>query len=159
MAKDLNQLIIRHKQNAETHSCDVGEDDYKKFESTKKLLERLSEIENCTYSVLDMDKNIYLLKSSKFKRVLGYVNPDDIENDDLELFHRIIHPDDLPFVMAKPRQKETGTPSSIVTTNTIDSVSINHSFSFSAGLFSAQEFLMTGSRKTIIRMQPTGMAR
>ena len=99
MAKDLNQLILRHKQNAETHKCDVGEDDYKRFESTKKLLERLSEIESCTFSVLDMDKNTYLLKSSKFKRLLGYVNPEDIENGDLELFHRIIHPDDLPFVM------------------------------------------------------------
>jgi DNA-binding CsgD family transcriptional regulator len=99
MVKGLNQLIIRHKQNAETHKCDVSEDDYKKFEASKKLLERLSEIENCTFSVLDMDKNIYLLKSSKFKRMLGYVNPEDIENDDLELFHRIIHPDDLPFVM------------------------------------------------------------
>lgn len=99
MAKGLNQLIITHKQNAETHKCDVSEDDYKKFESIKKLLERLSEFENCTFSVLDMDKNIYLLKSSKFKRMLGYVKPEDIENDDLELFHRIIHPDDLPFVM------------------------------------------------------------
>ncbi|MBN1415451.1 MAG: hypothetical protein JW973_10145 [Bacteroidales bacterium] len=99
MARSLNQLIIRHKQNAETHKCDVSEDDYKRFESSRKLLERLSEIENCTFSVLDMDKNIYLLKSTKFKRMLGYVNPGDIENDDLELFHRIIHPDDLPFVM------------------------------------------------------------
>jgi DNA-binding CsgD family transcriptional regulator len=99
MTSSLNQLIIRHQQNAETHRCDVGEDDYKKFESSKKLLERLSEIENSTFSVLDMDKNIYLLKSSKFKRMLGYVNPEDIENDDMELFHRMIHPDDLPFVM------------------------------------------------------------
>jgi DNA-binding CsgD family transcriptional regulator len=99
MAKGLNQLITRHKQNAETHRCDVGEEDYKRFESTKKLLERLSEIESCTFSVLDMDKNTYLLKSSKFKRLLGYINPEDIENDDLELFHRIIHPDDLSFVM------------------------------------------------------------
>jgi DNA-binding CsgD family transcriptional regulator len=99
MMKNLDQLIIRHKQNAGTHRCNVGEDDYKKFESTKKLLERLSEIENCTFSVLDMDKNNYLLKSTRFKRLLGYVNPEDIENDDLELFHRIIHPDDLPFVI------------------------------------------------------------
>ena len=99
MSKGINQLIIRHKQNAETHKCDVSEEEYKKFESGKKILERLSEIENSTFSVLDLDKNIYLLKSSKFKKMLGYVNPEDLENDDLELFHRIIHPDDLPFVM------------------------------------------------------------
>jgi DNA-binding CsgD family transcriptional regulator len=99
MTKGLHQLIIRHKQNAETHKCAVNEDDYKKFESNKILLERLSEIENCTFSVLDMNKNIYLLKSSKFKKMLGYIKPEDIENDDMELFHRIIHPDDLPFVL------------------------------------------------------------
>lgn len=99
MTKGLHQLIIRHKQNAETHKCAVSDDDYKRFESNKKLLERLSEIENCTFSVLDMDKNIYLLKSSKFKRMLGYTSPEDFENDDMELFHRIIHPDDLPFVL------------------------------------------------------------
>ena len=98
MVKNLNQLISRHKQNAGTHRCDVGEDDYKRFESTKKVLERLSEIENCTFTVLDMDKNTYLLKSTRFKRMLGYVNTGDIENDDPALFHRIIHPDDLPFV-------------------------------------------------------------
>lgn len=99
MTKGLNQLIIRHKQNAEAHKCAVSEDDYQKFESNKKLLERLSEIENCTFSVLDLDKNIYLLKSSRFKMMLGYINPEDIENDDMELFHRIIHPADLPFVL------------------------------------------------------------
>ena len=107
MVKNLNQLISRHKQNAATHRCDVGEDDYKRFESTKKVLERLSEIENCTFTVLDMDKNIYLLKSTKFKRMLGYVNTGDIENDDLELFHRIIHPDDLPFVIATENEAYT----------------------------------------------------
>lgn len=99
MAKNLNQLIASHRQNAKNHRCDVGEGDYEKFRTTLKLLERLSEIENSTFSVLDMHQNAYLLKSSKFKRLLGYVNPDDTENDDLELFHRIIHPDDLPFVM------------------------------------------------------------
>lgn len=99
MSKDLNQLITRHRLNAGTHKCDVGGDDYKKFESSKKLLERLSEIQNCTYSVLDMNSNTYLLKSSRFKRMLGYTNPEDIENDDMELFHRIIHPEDLQFVL------------------------------------------------------------
>jgi DNA-binding CsgD family transcriptional regulator len=31
--------------------------------------------------------------------MLGYTKQDDIENDEMELFHRIIHPDDLPFVL------------------------------------------------------------
>lgn len=107
MAKNLIQLIAGHKQNAMTHLCDVKEDDYRRFESTLKLLERLAVIENSTYSVLDMHRNTYLLKSSKFKRLLGYVNPEDIENDDIELFHRIIHPDDLTFVIETENEAYT----------------------------------------------------
>lgn len=99
MAKGLHQLITMHKQNAETHRCSVTEEDYQQVEPRIKLLERLSEIENCTFSVLDMNKNVYLLKSAKFKRMLGYSNPEDIENDDMELFQRIIHPDDIGFVL------------------------------------------------------------
>src|SRR4030042_2913645 len=99
MASKLEQLIIRHKQNTETHKCEVTDDDYKSFETNLKLLRRLSEIENSTISVLDLNRNNYILKSSKFKNMLGYTKPEDIENDDLELFHRILHPDDLPFVL------------------------------------------------------------
>jgi hypothetical protein len=46
-----------------------------------------------------MDKNKYLLKSSAFKKMMGYTSQKDIENDDMELFYQIIHPDDLPFVL------------------------------------------------------------
>ena len=99
MASKLEQLILRHRQNAETHKCAVTDDDYKSFEANLRLLNRLSEIENSTISVLDLNRNNYILKSSKFKRMLGYTNPEDIENDDLELFHRILHPEDLPFVL------------------------------------------------------------
>lgn len=99
MTAKLEQLILRHKQNSDTHKCAVTDDDYKSFETNLKLLKRLSEIENSTISVLDLNRNNYILKSSKFKRILGYTNPEDIENDDLELFHRILHPDDLPFVL------------------------------------------------------------
>lgn len=99
MTARLEQLIMRHKQNAGTHKCAVTDADYKRLEPGLKLLERLSEIENRTISVLDLNRNNYILKSSKFKKMLGYTNPADIENDDLELFRRIMHPDDLPFVL------------------------------------------------------------
>ena len=62
-------------------------------------------------------------------------------------------------IAARPRQKATGTPISIVTTNTIDRVSIIYSLLLPAGLFPANVCLMIGSRKMIIRMDPTGIAR
>jgi DNA-binding CsgD family transcriptional regulator len=99
MANELDRLILRHNENAETHKCAVTDIDYINIESRIRLLECLSKIGNCTYSVLDMHKRSYLLKSSKFKMTLGYNDPDDLENDDMELFHRIIHPEDLPFVL------------------------------------------------------------
>jgi DNA-binding CsgD family transcriptional regulator len=46
-----------------------------------------------------MHRKRYLLKSTKFKEMLGYTNPEDLDNDDMELFHKLIHPDDLPFVL------------------------------------------------------------
>jgi DNA-binding CsgD family transcriptional regulator len=99
MSKKINQLIAKHKENAEEHSCQVTDEDYVKVEPEIRLLEKLSEIENCTYTVFDLHKNIYLLKSSKFKGMLGYNDPNDLESDDFELFHSMIHPSDLPFVL------------------------------------------------------------
>ena len=99
MATDLYQLKDRHKQNSELHQCVVTAEDYERFEPKKDLLKRLSEIENSTFTIFDMDKNRYLLKSSRFKKMLGYINDEDMENDDMELFHQIIHPDDLRFVL------------------------------------------------------------
>jgi len=70
MASKLEQLIIRHKRNAETHKCEVTDDDYRSFETNLKLLGRLSEIENSTISVRDLYRNNYILKSSKFRKMV-----------------------------------------------------------------------------------------
>ena len=93
------RLVKGHRQNTETYYCAVSEDDYEKIESNINLLKRLSAVENNTISVYDMNRKNYLLKSPNFKRTLGYINPEDIENDDMDLFHKLIHPDDLYFVL------------------------------------------------------------
>lgn len=99
MKRDLNWLLRNENLNTESQKCDVSEDDYIKFETNLKLLKRLSEVENSTFSVLDLKTGDYLLKSSRFTSMLGYSNNENTESDDLELFHRIIHPDDLSFVL------------------------------------------------------------
>ncbi|HEX2921415.1 MAG TPA: LuxR C-terminal-related transcriptional regulator [Bacteroidales bacterium] len=99
MSKSINHLVARHRQNAQEHSCQVTNEDYLKVEPEIKLLERLSDIENCTYTVFDLHKNIYLLKSSRFKRMLGYNDPNELGGDDFEVFHSMIHPVDLNFVL------------------------------------------------------------
>lgn len=99
MKRDLNWLLRNEYQDTESQKFDVSEDDYIRFETNLKLLKRLSEVENSTFSVLDLKTGSYLLKSSKFTSMLGYSNTEDTEIDDLELFHRIIHPDDLNFVL------------------------------------------------------------
>jgi hypothetical protein len=62
-------------------------------------LRRLSEIEKSIFTIYDFNKNNYLLKSSEFKKMLGYKDERDLQNDDMDLFHQIIHPDDLPFLL------------------------------------------------------------
>jgi hypothetical protein len=99
MIKDVSQLNIKHRQNADSHICAVTEEDYKRLEPMIELLRRVSEVENSTLTVFDMHRKSYLLKSSKFKKLLGYSKPEDLGYNDMELFHKIIHPDDLPFVL------------------------------------------------------------
>ncbi len=99
MTKNLSQLSKKHKQNAYAHICAVNDDDYDRITPYIRLLERVSEIEKSTMTVFDMHRKRYLLKSSKFKEMLGYTDPEDFKNDDMELFHKIIHPADLPFVL------------------------------------------------------------
>jgi DNA-binding CsgD family transcriptional regulator len=99
MKRDLNWLLRNENQNSASQECEVSEDDYIKFETNLKLLQRLSEVENSTFSVLDLKTGNYLLKSPRFTSLLGYSGHEDPESDDLALFHSIIHPDDLPFVL------------------------------------------------------------
>lgn len=103
----LSQLDTKHKQNAKSHTCTVTEDDYKRIEPTIQLLKRVSEIEKSTMTVFDMHRNQYILRSSKFKEMLGYTNPEDIDNDDMDLFHALIHPEDLPFVLETENMAHT----------------------------------------------------
>jgi DNA-binding CsgD family transcriptional regulator len=99
MRSDLNWLLRNENQDTDSQSCGVTEDDYLKFETNLNLLKRLSEVENSIFSVLDLKTGNYLLKSSRFTSLLGYSGLEDPESDDLELFHGIIHPEDLPFVL------------------------------------------------------------
>ncbi len=96
---DITRLKEKHRQNANSHICDVTADDYKRIKPVIRLLERVSEVENSTMTVFDMHRKRYLLKSTRFKETLGYANPEVLENDDMELFHKIVHPDDLSFVL------------------------------------------------------------
>jgi len=99
MKRDLNWLIRNQNENTESQKYEVGEDDYLRFETNLNLLKRLSEVENSIFSVLDLTTGNYLLKSSRFISMLGYSHSAETESDDLELFHKLIHPDDLPFVL------------------------------------------------------------
>jgi superoxide dismutase len=99
MNKNSAHLGAIHRQNAYSHICAVTEDDYDRIAPFIRLLERVSEIEKSTMTVFDMHRKRYLLKSNKFKEMLGYKNQEDQDSDDMELFHKIIHPDDLHFVL------------------------------------------------------------
>jgi DNA-binding CsgD family transcriptional regulator len=96
---ELHRLITIHRRHAASHKCTVSAGDYSKFEPKKDLLQKLSAFGNTIFTVYDMYSRKYLLKSEGFKIMLGYSNPPDVENDDMELFHSIIHPEDLPFVL------------------------------------------------------------
>lgn len=95
----LRYLQEKYRQNLAIFSCSVSDDDYIKIAPQIELLERLAEVENNVFTVFDMNRKNYLLKSYGFKRMLGYSTAEDLENDDMELFLQLIHPADLPFVL------------------------------------------------------------
>ena len=99
MTRDKMKLKFEHKQNSDTHICDVTDKDYERIAPEIELLKRVSAVQNSTITVYDFHRKNYLLKSRQFKKMLGYSGEAELENNDMELFHDIIHPDDLYFVL------------------------------------------------------------
>lgn len=80
------------------NSCDVDEEDYRKFESKKQLLEKIAEVENSALSVFDLNKLHYILACSKFDKTLGYKVHYNYKIDP-DFFYNSMHPEDFPFVL------------------------------------------------------------
>jgi DNA-binding CsgD family transcriptional regulator len=82
----------------ENHTCNIGQDDYKRFEDKKLLLKIIAEVENSSLSVFDMHRMHYILLCSKFDKTIGYqLNYDYKVGPDF--FFNYMHPDDFPFVL------------------------------------------------------------
>jgi DNA-binding CsgD family transcriptional regulator len=82
-------------------SCQIFEvdnADYLEFDKKAYFLERLSEIENSSVSVVDLYKKKYIFLGSRhlepFENTLGEYEPQDAF-----YFVQLFHPDDLPIVM------------------------------------------------------------
>ncbi len=82
----------------ENHRCSVDDDDYKKFEFQKQLLQKIAKVENSALAVFDTNKNHYILSCSKFDKTVGYqlnyekkISPD--------FFSKYCHPGDFNFVI------------------------------------------------------------
>lgn len=90
-------LIKRFNEIVNNHQCEVDRTDYERFELNKGILMRISEVENSSLAVFDMNKKHYLILCSKFDEMIGctlfndhYVSPDQMFN--------LMHPDDIVFV-------------------------------------------------------------
>ncbi len=99
MRKDPDQLTALRLQHMKSHKCVVTDEDYKQIIPKIELLKRLSGIEQSIYTVYDMNKQNYLLKSDEQKKTFGFKDGGDYENEHAEIIYKNIHPDDLPFVL------------------------------------------------------------
>jgi DNA-binding CsgD family transcriptional regulator len=81
-----------------TQEFEVDNTDYLEFEKKVYFLERLSEVENSSVSVVDLYKKKYIFLGSRnldpFENPLGEYEPQDAF-----YYIQLIHPDDLPVVM------------------------------------------------------------
>ncbi len=98
MRADIDQLNAKRLQNKYSHKCEVTDEDYRRIEPKIELLKRLSEVERSIYAVYDMYRYNYLLKSDEQKKLFGFTDNGNNEND-VEVHYQRIHPDDLPFVL------------------------------------------------------------
>ena len=77
---------------------EVDQADYQEFEKKVYFLERLSEVENSSVTVLDLYQKKYIFLQSRY-----YEPFDDplLDHDPQDPYYylQIIHPDDLPIVM------------------------------------------------------------
>ncbi len=77
---------------------EVDNTDYLEFEKKAFFLERLSEVENSSVSVVDLYKKKYIFLGSRhlepFENTLGEYEPQDAF-----YYIQMMHPDDLPIVM------------------------------------------------------------
>jgi DNA-binding CsgD family transcriptional regulator len=82
---------------------DVDDADYMEFEKKVCLLERLSEVENSSVSVVDLYKKRYIFLGSRnlepFENHLGEYKPQDAF-----YYIQLMHPDDMPIVMDSYRR-------------------------------------------------------
>jgi DNA-binding CsgD family transcriptional regulator len=79
-------------------SFEVDDADYLEFEKKVYFLEKLSEVENSSVSVVDLFKKKYIFLGSRnlepFENLLGEYEPQDAF-----YYVQLFHPDDLPIVM------------------------------------------------------------
>lgn len=81
-----------------SYTCNVDEEDYKRFEINRRLLIKIAEVENSSLAVFDMNKKYYTLLCSKFDKIIGYqLNFDHKVGPDY--FYNLMHPDDFLFVI------------------------------------------------------------
>jgi DNA-binding CsgD family transcriptional regulator len=90
--------INRFKEIFYNHQCDVDEKDYLRFESIRKLLLRIAEVENSSVTVYDMNRKHYLVLCSRFDEMIGCQLFHNSQSNPEHLF-KLMHPLDIPFVL------------------------------------------------------------
>lgn len=78
--------------------CDVGEEDYARFEQTRKMLLKIAEVENSSIVVIDIARRNYFLLTNKFNFWPSFGLDSDI-NIAPDMLFPYMHPDDLPFIV------------------------------------------------------------
>lgn len=80
------------------YTCEVTETDYQNFALQKKLLLRISEVENSSLTVYDLNKKLYLISCDRFNDVMGQ-NLFSEQSTNPEPLFRLMHPEDMPVVI------------------------------------------------------------
>ena len=97
MIKDLQSLRWEYQKIKESLICQVTEDDCQRLESHMPYILELAQVENRSLSLYDIHKQCFLVKVDRHIQLLGY-GSDEVDVNDIDRYHTMVHPDDLPFM-------------------------------------------------------------
>lgn len=79
-------------------ASDVSDEDYARLVERIDSVSGLARIANRSVALYDVHRRKFLLKIDRHLDLLGYGKEDGVDVHDVDAYHRLIHPDDLPLV-------------------------------------------------------------
>jgi DNA-binding CsgD family transcriptional regulator len=95
----MDRLRAEYERIRTNLSSDVTDEDYARLEERIASVRSLARIANRSVALYDVHRRRFVLKIDRHLELLGYGGNDGFDVHDVDAYHALIHPDDLPLVL------------------------------------------------------------